>query len=245
MPLLILSIVIQVAFIVHVIKTGRSTIWIWVLVLLPLAGMIAYLIVEIIPEMMAGRTGRRAQRWLQGVANPNKNINEASRNFAVADTVENTIRLAEECLSKGLYKDAKPLFEKALTGIHEDDPDFMFGLARAEFGLENYGATKALLDDLIAKNPNYKNVHAHLLYARAVELLGDVDAALKEYEVLDGYYPGPEASYRYALLLRQNGQSEKARTVLEKIVNLSKTSGRHYNTIHKQWISKAKSELSA
>ena len=243
MPLFILSIVIQVAFIVHVIKTGRNTIWIWVLILLPLAGMLAYIIVELLPEMMGGRTGRRVSRKLQSVVNPNRHINEATRNYAVADTVENTIRLAEECLSKGLYQDAKPLFEKALSGIHEDDPDFMFGLARAEFGLNNFTATKSILDDLIVKNPNYKNVHAHLLYARAVEELGDQAAALKEYEVLDGYYPGPEASYRYAQLLRQKGDAEKARGVLEKIVNLSNTSGKHYNTIHKQWISKAKSEL--
>jgi len=243
MPFFILSIIIQVAFIVHVIKTGRNTIWIWVLLFLPLAGFIAYFVVELLPEMMAGRTGRRVKRGLQTVVSPNKTINEASANYAVADTVENTIRLAEECLGKGLYSDAKPLFVKALSGIHEDDPDFMFGLARAEFGLANYTATKSVLDDLITKNPNYKNVHAHLLYARAVESLGDIDAALKEYEVLDGYYPGPEASYRYAQLLKQGGDSDKARSILEKIVNLSNTSGKHYNTIHKQWISKAKSEL--
>jgi len=243
MPFFILSIVIQVAFIVHVIKTGRNTIWIWVLVLLPFAGMIAYLLVEVLPELLGSKTGRRVQRGIQVVVNPNREINAATNNYAVADTVENTIRLAEECLSKKLYQDAKPLFEKALTGIHADEPDIMFGLARAEFGLGNYAASKQVLDRLIEKNPQYKNVHAHLLYARAVEAIGDVEAALKEYEVLDGYYPGPEASYRYAMLLKQNGEMEKARPVLEKIINLSKTSGKHYNTIHREWISKAKTEF--
>lgn len=243
MPFFIISIAIQVGLIVHVIKTGRSMIWIWVLVLLPLAGTIAYLLVEILPELLGSKTGRRMQRGIKGVVNPNRDINTASQNYAVVDTVENTIRLAEECLNKKLYQDAKPLFEKALKGIHEDDPDFMFGLARAEFGLQNYSECKALLDRLIEKNPDYKNVHAHLLYARAVEMVGDVEAALKEYEVLDGYYPGPEASYRYAMLLKQQGEAEKARPVLENIVNLSKTSGKHYNTIHKEWIGKAKAEL--
>ena len=40
----ILSIVIQVILIVHVIKTGRNTIWIWVLALLSIPGAIAYLV---------------------------------------------------------------------------------------------------------------------------------------------------------------------------------------------------------
>jgi len=244
MPLYILMLIVEVALVVHVVKTGRNTIWIWVLILLPMVGILAYLLVEILPELVQGRTGRRLRKNLQEVVNPNKTINEASLNYAVADTVENTIRLAEECLTKGKYDEAKPLFEKALKGIHEDDPDFMFGLARAEFGLQNYAETKSVLDQFIEKNPNYKNVHAHLLYARAVEEVGDTEAALKEYEVLDGYYPGPEASYRYASLLKQQGENSKAREVLENILNTAKISGRHYNTIHKEWIAKAKSELS-
>ena len=32
MSFLIISLIIQVAFIVHVIKTGRNTLWIWVLI---------------------------------------------------------------------------------------------------------------------------------------------------------------------------------------------------------------------
>jgi len=243
MPLFIITLAIQVGFIVHVIKTGRNTIWIWVLALFSLVGVLAYIIVEILPELSQSKAGRKVRRSLQTVVNPNKHINDASNNFAVADTVENTIRLAEECLNKGLFQDAKSLFQKALTGIHCDEPDFMFGLARAEFGLSDFAATKAILDDLIEKNPNYKNVHAHLLYARSLESLNEVDAALKEYEVLDGYYPGPEASYRFAQLLVQSGQKEKAQEILQKIVNLSRTAGKHYNTIHKQWISKAKTDL--
>ena len=42
----IFSIVLQVLLIVHCIKTGRNTIWIWVLVFLSYAGILAYLAVE-------------------------------------------------------------------------------------------------------------------------------------------------------------------------------------------------------
>ena len=42
MWILVLSILVQVLLIVHCIKTGRNTIWIWVLALLSYAGIIAY-----------------------------------------------------------------------------------------------------------------------------------------------------------------------------------------------------------
>ena len=51
MAFLILSIAIQVLLIVHVIKTGRNTIWIWVLALLSLPGAIAYIAVELLPDL--------------------------------------------------------------------------------------------------------------------------------------------------------------------------------------------------
>ncbi len=57
----ILSIAIQVGFIVHVIKTGRSMLWIVAIGLLPVVGVIAYLVVEIAPEVLGSRAARRAR----------------------------------------------------------------------------------------------------------------------------------------------------------------------------------------
>jgi len=48
----ILSLLIQAGLIVHVIKTGRSSLWIWHR-LLPPAGPIAYVVVELLPELLA------------------------------------------------------------------------------------------------------------------------------------------------------------------------------------------------
>lgn len=118
----------------------------------------------------------------------------------------------------------------------------MYGLAKAEFGLEKYSKVKSVLDDLIAHNPDFKNADAHLLYARAAEENNETELALQEYEVLDGYYPGPEATYRYAILLKKVGRHDETRFLLEKILHGSKTSNKHYNSLHKEWIAKAKKE---
>jgi hypothetical protein len=49
--ILILSIAVQAGLIVHVIKTGRNSLWIWAIALLPPAGPIAYIAMEILPEV--------------------------------------------------------------------------------------------------------------------------------------------------------------------------------------------------
>ncbi len=179
MPIFVLSIILQVALVVHIVKTGRNTTWIWIVVMLPLAGSIAYLIVEVLPGIIGGRTISQAKRNIKSVTNPNEDINSAAYEYSVTDTVENFLRLAEECMSKELYEEAKKLYEKSLKGIHEDDPELMHGLAKAEFGLKNHIRAKQLLDALIAKNPDYKNADDHLLYARVAEELNDTELALK------------------------------------------------------------------
>ena len=74
----ILSIAVQVGLIVHVIKTGRNMLWIWALALLPLVGAIAYVAVELLPELMGGRTARRAKSGMQRMIDPDRALRRAS-----------------------------------------------------------------------------------------------------------------------------------------------------------------------
>jgi hypothetical protein len=243
MPFIVLSLMIQVAFIVHIMKTGRSTIWIWIVVLLPGAGSIAYVIIEILPELMESRAVRRASRSMEKIINPNKEINAAAQEYSISNTIDKSLKLADECMSKGMHEEAKQLYEKSLVGIHEDDPEIMFGLAKAEYSLDNFAESKHILKQLIQKNPDYKNQEAHLLFAKTVEALGEVSQAVEEYEVLAGYYTGAEAKYRYALLLQQQGHNDKAYALLAEIVNLSKLAGKRFQSLNKKWITLAKKEL--
>ncbi|SHG27065.1 hypothetical protein SAMN04487965_3662 [Microbulbifer donghaiensis] len=243
MPYLILSLLLQVAFIVHILKTGRSTTWIWIVVMLPLAGMIAYLIVEVLPTMSQSRAGRQASRKVRSVINPNRDINQAVHNYRVSDTVENSMRLADECLNRGMAEDARELFRKCLKGPHADDPDLLFGLARAQFALGEYSEVKDILDQLKERNPDYRNAEAHLLYARALEGMNQVAAALHEYEALHSYYPGPDASVYYGKFLKSQSQFEQARAVFRQVLDKAEGLGKHYQMLHKDQLKLARSEM--
>jgi hypothetical protein len=125
---------------------------------------------------------------MEQIINPNKGINAAAQDYAISNTIDNSLKLADECISKGIYEEVKQLYEKSLNGIHEDDPEILFGQAKAEFSLDNFAESKHILEQLIQKNPDYKNQEAHLLFAKTVEALGEASQAVEEYEVLAGYY---------------------------------------------------------
>ena len=244
MPFYLAIILLQVAFVVHIVKTGRDTLWIWIVIMLPLAGSIAYFIIEILPNLLNSRSGRNASRKLSQVINPNRDLHQAVTNLQVSNTVENSIKLAEELMNKGMFAEARQLYAECLKGIYETDPIIMAGLARAEFGLGHYETCRDILDKLIEYNPEYKNADDHLMYARAQELSGNIAIALHEYETLAKYFTGPEAKYHLAMLYKKTaGKEHLAKAILTEIVSYAKTANKHYKQLYAEWIEKAKQEL--
>jgi len=243
MPFVGLMLLIQGALVIHVLKTGRDTKWIWLLMALPGVGALAYVALEVAPDVLGTRQGRQASKRVMETLNPNKDINEASLEYERSATVANTTRLAEECMSKARYTEARDLYRQCLTGMNEFDPHILFGLAQSEYGCENYRKVKSVLDTLIEKNPDYKNQDAHLLFAKNLYKLGDIEKASEEYDVLINYYTGPEPTYRYAMLLKEQGNQEKSQSLLQSILRNTELSPRHYKNMHKHWINLAKKEI--
>lgn len=69
-----LSLAVSVALIVHRFRTGRNTLWIMALMFLPVAGAIAYVIVEIPPDLRHTRTLRKATRGVQRTLDPEREL---------------------------------------------------------------------------------------------------------------------------------------------------------------------------
>lgn len=225
------------------LKTGRDTKWLWVLMTLPGIGALAYFMLELAPDLLSTRQGRGASKRVMDSLNPNKELNDASLEYERSTTVANSTRLAAECLSKERFQEARDLYRSCLTGLNEFDPDILFGLAQSEYGMGNYQAVKSTLDTAIEKNPEYKNQDAHLLYAMNLQQLGDTTKALEEYEVLSGYYTGPEPTYRYAMLLAAQGQQDKAQALFKSMLKNAELSPKHYKVMHKEWIGLARKEI--
>jgi hypothetical protein len=76
-----------------------------------------------------------------------------------------------------------------------------------------------------------------------LEGLGEFDKALEEYAVLANYYSGYEAKCRYALLLKKQGEVEKARQLFQEIIDRTEQLPRHLRKPHRDWIDIARSHL--
>ncbi|HEX4648724.1 MAG TPA: tetratricopeptide repeat protein, partial [Steroidobacteraceae bacterium] len=205
MRFLILSLIVQIALIVHVIKTGRNQIWIWVLLLLSLPGALAYIVVELLPDLFRSRAAQRTARGLRQAMDPERDLRRYANEVRVAGNVASRQRFAEELMRHQHYAEAIAQYREALTGLYEHDPNLMLGLAQAQFSQGDPAAARATLDELIRHNPDFRSPAGHLLYARALEGEGNIAKALEEYAALAPSYPGAEAAVRYAQLLKAQG----------------------------------------
>lgn len=243
MAFYILSILIQVGLVVHVIKTGRNTIWIWVLVLLPGVGALAYIVVEVLPDLFRSRTTRSAVRGIQRAVDPDRGLRHASATAAVSDTVVAKARLGAELARRGEYAAAAETYRAGLKGIYEHDPTLLLGLAEAQFAAGDAVGARASLDTLIANNPEFKSSDGHLLYARALEAEGNLAKAESEYRAVAAYYPGAEATIRHAQLLKKIGRTDEARVILEEVLKTAELAPRHVRRAQAEWLAIARREL--
>jgi hypothetical protein len=234
---------LQLLCLAHVIKTGRRCQWLFIIMALPVAGCLAYLFLEILPDLRHSRAAREAVRDIGAVIDPERDLRELVQRMAEADTVENRAALAEECSRRGRPADAKRLFEGCLTGVHATDHALMLGLAQAQFALDDYAGACETLDRLRAAHPRLDCPEGHLLYARSKEQQGEVEQALIEYAALAEYHPGEEARCRLALLLQKTGRVAEARVLFQQVVGSVDRASKLYYRTERDWYEVARRNL--
>src|SRR6187551_1831435 len=246
MALYIISGLLSLGLVVHCIKTGGNTIWVYLLVVLmslPFVGAALYVGVEILPGLLRSRTSQRAMRGIRTTLDPEGNLRKLETEVKVTGNVASRQRYADELVRLGRAADALPIYQTCLTGVFQDDPKLLLGYARALFEAGDATAARKTLDDLIQRNPDFKSSDGHLLYARALEAEGDLSKALSEYATLAEYFPGAEAGVRYAKLLNKSDQAPLAQQTLKALLDRAKFAPAHYRKAQREWLDEAHREL--
>jgi hypothetical protein len=244
LPVSILSLLIQAALIVHVIRTGRNTLWIFAIGLLPGIGSLAYVIAEVLPELFGSRTARRAKSGMQRMIDPNRDLRRAATEVEISGNADARRRLGEELYERGQFDEAVEVFRGGLKGIFEFDPTLLLGLAKAQFGKHDYGGARTTLEGLSQHNPDFKSADAQLLYARTLEAQEALEDAEREYALIAPAFPGAEARLRYGLLLKRRGKLQEAQRVLKDLLDGAKLGPAHYRRAQSEWLDRARRELS-
>jgi hypothetical protein len=240
---LILSLALQAGLIVHVIRTGRNTVWILAIAFLPLAGSLAYLVVELLPSLVGTPGARRAKSSMRRMIDPDRDLRRAAAEVEVSGNVDARRRLAEELLERRQFAQAAEVYAGGLKGIFEHDATLLLGLARAQFGADDFAAARVTLERLKEHNPEFNSPDAALLYARSLEALEALEQAEPAYAKAAAGYPGAEARLRYALLLKRRGKTEEARRILKDLLDGAKLGPAHYRRAQGEWLDIARREL--
>lgn len=239
----LLSLLIQVGLIVHAVKTGRNFLWIAAIGFLPVAGSIAYVVVELLPDLSGRPSARRARSGMRRMLDPNRELRRASAEVEISGNVDARRRLGDELSERGQYARAIEVYAGGLSGVFEHDPTLLQGLARAQFAQDDFAAALATLRRLEQNNPEFKSAETQLLHARTLEAENALEEAEREYAAVAPGFPGAEARLRYALLLKRRGKIEEARRVLQDLLDGARLGPGHFRRSQAEWLDRARREL--
>ena len=235
---------IDLAFAWHVIRTGRSPIWIMVIGLLGPLGWIAYFLFAVLPDMAGSQGARRLADNVVNVADPGRNYRQKLRDVEMVGSVDSKRQLAEECVRLGRFDDAIELYESAMEGpLGANDPTLLKGLGRARMLAGEGAQAEELFVRLKQVDPAAFDADAELDYARALAIQGKNPQAIEQYEKVVARYPGEEARARFAMLLEQTGQHDRAQALFQEIIKSVKGAPSYYKSRQREWVSIAKTRL--
>ena len=244
MPFLgILHLFVAIFFIYHAYNTGRPQFWIFILLFVPLAGSIAYVIFELLPELANSRRARKVFSDVRTVADPDRQWRERKTLADETGSFDAKCKFAEECERKGMWAEAISHYRQAAQGAFSDDPELLRRLARALLGSGDPNGAIEVLDSLRNAHPDFQSQEAHLTYARSLEALGQYREAETEYQALSGYFVGTEARTRYALLMQKMGEPIVAKRLFEQVVKASKARGVVLSPDDWEWIKVAQKNI--
>lgn len=239
----ILTLLLQAALVIHVLKTGRSRYWIMALIFIPFIGAIAYFVIELLPELSGSLTGRRAVRSIKKTLNPEADLRLAQAEWEQSANADSSRRYAEALVEAGKLNEAEEIVNQALKGIFSTEPTLLLVKARIEFEQQRPQLAVEALETLQQHNPDFRSAEGHLLYARALEETDELKKAVREYAAVSKYFPGVEARYRLALCLRKNGNENAAIAELKSIIKDAKTAPAHFHKSQKHWLDAVKHDL--
>jgi hypothetical protein len=250
-PINIAILLIDLALAWHVIRSGRSPLWImgmglasFINILALVALWLAYLAMAVVPDFLNSHGVRRFTGSVVKAADPGRGYREKKRQVELVGSVDAKRGLAEESVKRGFFAEAIELYESAMQGpLGGADPTLLKGLGRARM-LSGQGAeAEALFVKLKEVDPAAFDADAELDYARALALQNKNEAAVAQYEKVVARYPGEEARARFGLLLESLGQQARAQALFTEILKSVKGAPSYYRSRQREWVAIAKSHV--
>lgn len=217
MHFLILSLALQVLCIVHVFRTGRNTAWIMAIAFLPMVGILAYFIVEILPGLPRDRRVREARTKIADKMDPERRIREAREAAEFSDTAGHRLELGDALMARERYVDALDQYRAAERLSPHVDRAIGMRIADAAYEAGRLTEALAAIEALPETISQTELDRRALLRAKVAEADGRSRDALAIYRDIVGRVPGDEVRCRMAALLIAEGDRRGACALLQEV----------------------------
>ena len=238
-PLAVVFWLLQLALIVHVLRTGRPYWWIWILFVAPFIGGLAYVLVELSPGLRGTRgllTGLKPRSW---------RIADCRRRLEEADTVKNRLALAAELADAGLAAEAHEVAVQCLQGVFRDDARTLVAVARFKVGISAYEEGLALLGRVDTTGDRMLGIDLGLVKGDCLAGLKRFPEAEKAYAgVVDRCF-GEAARVGLALVYEQTGRRAEAAAIWADIRAKYRTTTPAWRRSERKWYRLAKARARA
>jgi hypothetical protein len=216
-PGFLVSLVMAILLCWHAVKTGRDSMWLWIILMFQPIGGLVYIALNIVPDIFGGTTARRISSVAREALDPHREYREAKQACDDTPTVRNQSRLATAAAQLGRHAEAEALFRAAAHGVHADDPVLLLGLANALLELHRPADALEVLDKLGEDEAHGRTPAAAVALGRAYEALGRIPEADTALQWAAERLPGFEALARYAAFMARNGRREDARDLVDEM----------------------------
>lgn len=213
----VISIALQLLCIVHVFRTGRNTAWIMAIAFLPMVGVLAYLIVEILPGMSGDRRVRQARVKIADTIDPERRVRDAQAAVDFSDTVGNRMEYGDALMARERYGPALEQFRLAERKSPHVDKAIGMRIAEAAYGAGLASDALDALDKLPESTSQSERDRRDLLRGKIAEIDGRPADALALYRAIVERVPGDEVRCRMAAILIGQGDRAGARALLQDV----------------------------
>jgi hypothetical protein len=221
-----ITVALQAICVIHCIRNRAQTVWIFVIIFLPIVGSLAYIFLE----MLSGKNAQGIN--LGNFFNPRPSIKRLEENLRFSDTFNNRVMLADAYLANGEKEKAIGLYESSLTGAFEENEYVRMQLVVAYSEMKQFDKVVTIATKL-CNLPTFPRSRIHILYAMALEKIGQPAEAEKEFLKMQSRFSFYEARYRYGLFLKKMNRAGEAMqlysSILEEASHLSPRERRQAN----------------
>jgi len=229
---------VQLALVVHVFKTGRPYWWFWILLVAPVIGGLAYILIELLPDLRAS-SGDGSFLWKPRAWR----IRDLQAELEETNTIKLRLTLATELLAAQRTAEACAVAEESLSGAFRDDPHTLANVARYRLEAGKFAEALAALDKVKVEADRMLGSEVAFLRGWALVQAGRHAEAQPILRKIESVLLGEQPRYFLAVSLEQSGARAEARAIWQDIRKRFRRAGRGWRRSEKRWFKLAGERL--